>query len=45
MGLLERFVSLEAFARAVGLSPRFRNHFTERWLGALRTDILTGGLQ
>lgn len=45
LGFLERFVSLEALARAVGISPQFKNHFTEKWLSALRTDILMGGTQ
>jgi hypothetical protein len=45
LGFLERLVSLEALARAVGISARFKNHFTEKWLSALRTDILIGGLQ
>jgi hypothetical protein len=43
LGLLERFVSMEALARAAGMSPPLRNHFTERWLSALRTDIMMGG--
>ena len=42
LGFLERFVSLEALARAVGMSAQFKNHFTEKWLSALRTDIITG---
>jgi hypothetical protein len=45
LGFLERFVSLEALARAVGITPQFKNHFTEKWLSALRTDILMGGSQ
>jgi predicted DNA binding protein len=45
LGFLERFVSLEALARAVGISAQFKNHFTEKWLRALRTDILMGGTQ
>lgn len=44
LGFLERFVSLEALARLVGSAPQLRNHFTERWLGILRMDIL-GGVQ
>jgi hypothetical protein len=43
LGFLERFVSLEALARAVGISAQFKNHFTEKWLSALRTDTLMGG--
>jgi len=43
LGLLERFISLEALARAVGMSPQFKKHFTEKWLSALRTEILMGG--
>ena len=43
LALLERFVSLETLARAVGMSPQFKNHFSEKWLSALRTDILMGG--
>jgi|SRR5580658_3312249 hypothetical protein len=43
LGLLDRFVSLEALARGVGMSPKFKNHFTEKWLSALRTEILMGG--
>lgn len=43
LGLLERFVSLEALARTAGLSPQFRNHFTEKWLSALRVEILMDG--
>jgi len=45
LGFLERFVSLEALARPVGISPQFKNHFTEKWLSALRTDIVMGGTQ
>jgi hypothetical protein len=45
LGFLERFVSLEALARAVGMTPQFKNHFTEKWLSALRTDILMGGTE
>ena len=40
-----QLVSLEALARAVGISAQFKNHFTEKWLSALRTDILMGGTQ
>jgi hypothetical protein len=43
LGLLDKFVSLEALARVVGMTPQFKNHFTERWLSALRTEILMGG--
>jgi hypothetical protein len=43
LGLLERFISLETLARAVGMSPQFKKHFTEKWLSALRTEILMGG--
>jgi hypothetical protein len=43
LGLLERFVSLEALARAVGMSPQIKNHFTKKWLSALRTEILMRG--
>ena len=45
LGFMERFVSLETLARAVGISPQCKNHFTEKWLSALRTDILMGGTQ
>ncbi len=45
LGFLERFVSLEALTRAVGISAQLKNHFTEKWLSALRTDILMGGTQ
>ena len=45
LGFLDRFVPLESLARAVGSSPQFKNHFTEKWLSALRTDILMGGSQ
>ena len=41
--LLDRFVSLEALARAVGISTPLKRHFTEDWLRALRTEILLGG--
>ena len=41
--LMERFVSLEALARAVGMTPPLKNHFTEKWLSALRTEIIMGG--
>lgn len=43
LGLLDRFVSLEALARVLGIKPQLKNHFTEKWLSALRTDILMGG--
>jgi len=43
LGFLERFVSLESLARAVGMPAQFKHHFTEKWLRALRTDILMGG--
>jgi hypothetical protein len=45
LGFLDRFVSLEALARAVGITAQFKNHFTEKWLSVLRTDILMGGTQ
>jgi hypothetical protein len=45
LGFLERFVSLEALARAVGITAQLKTHFTEKWLSALRTDILMGGTQ
>jgi hypothetical protein len=45
LGLLDRFVSLEALVRVLGLQPQLKNHFTEKWLSALRTDILLGGTQ
>lgn len=45
LGLLDRFISLEALARVLGIKPQFKNHFTEKWLSALRTDILMGGTQ
>ncbi|MBE7500203.1 MAG: hypothetical protein HS113_07835 [Verrucomicrobiales bacterium] len=44
LGFLKRLVSLEALARAVGITPQFKNHFTEKWLRSLRTDILMGGI-
>jgi hypothetical protein len=45
LGMLDRFVSLEALARALGITAQFKNHFTEKWFSVLRTDILTGGLK
>ena len=45
LGFLERCVSLEALVRVVGMKPQFKNHFTEKWLSLLRTDILMGGSQ
>nr|WP_281720301.1 hypothetical protein [Nitrosomonas nitrosa] len=41
--LLEKFVSLETLANAVGMSPQLKKHFTEKWLSALRTEIIMGG--
>lgn len=41
--LLDKFVSLETLAKAVGMFPQFKNHFTEKWLSALRTEIIMGG--
>jgi len=43
LGLLDKFVSLEALARVVGMSPQLKQHFTEKWLGVVRTEILMGG--
>jgi hypothetical protein len=43
LGLLERFVSVEALVRAAGVSPQLRRQFTEKWLSELRTTILLGG--
>jgi hypothetical protein len=43
LGMLERFVSLETLARSVGLKPQLKDHFTEKWLSALRMEILMGG--
>jgi len=42
LGLLDKFVSLEALARVVGMSPQLKQHFTEKWLGVVRTEILMG---
>jgi hypothetical protein len=41
--LLERFVSLEALAKAVGITPQLKHHFSDKWLSALRLEILMGG--
>jgi hypothetical protein len=35
----------KVLARAAGISPQFKNHFTEKGLSALRADILMGGVQ
>lgn len=43
LGMLDRFVSLEASARSVGLAPQLKKHFTDRWLSLLRTHLLMGG--
>lgn len=38
LGLEERFVSLEAMARASGARPALRHHFTDAWLSGVRTE-------
>ncbi|MBI5385590.1 MAG: hypothetical protein HZA90_13000 [Verrucomicrobia bacterium] len=42
LGVLERFVSLEAMARKTGASREWKRHFTEKWLAGLRTDLQLG---
>lgn len=42
LGWGERFVSLQALARAVGAKPDLKHHFTEGWLSEVRTDHLLG---
>lgn len=37
LGWEERFVSLEAMARAAGARPALKHHFTDRWLSEVRT--------
>ena len=37
LGLEERLVPLDAIARAAGARPALRYHFTEPWLGEVRT--------
>ena len=40
LGWEERFVSLEAMARAAGARPALKHHFTDRWLKEVRTTYL-----
>lgn len=40
IGWEERFVSLEALARAAGARPALKRHFTDHWLTDVRTRFL-----
>jgi len=40
LGWEDRFVSLEAMARAAGAKPALKHHFTDRWLKDVRTTYL-----
>ncbi|HWP56932.1 MAG TPA: hypothetical protein VNL14_03475 [Candidatus Acidoferrales bacterium] len=40
LGWMERVVSLEALAKAAGVRPTLKFHFTERWLSGVRTAFL-----
>jgi hypothetical protein len=37
LGWEERFISLEAMARAAGAKPSLKSHFTDGWLSEVRT--------
>lgn len=39
LGLLDRFISLEELAEAVGARCHFKTHYTKKWLSQLRTDL------